>query len=118
MTAAVATLLVLAIVFWRADKAPTPHVARLANVQARLNDGDCEFTADIELSGRWGRFAFGMRESTVRSTLVALLRSKSRYMVRTPTGRESLRHEMLTEVNRIVGPGSVTAVRLAKFEVM
>ena len=118
VTAAVLVLIALAFAFWRSDARPTTHVARLDNVQAKLNDGECEFTADVELTGRWGRFAFGMRESTVRSTLVALLRTKSRYMVRTRTARESLRHEMLAAVNGVLGPGRATAVRLAKFEIL
>lgn len=118
VTAAVVVLLAVAVGFWRADSRPTRHVAQLANVQAKLNDGECEFTADIDISGRWGRYAFGMRETTVRSSLVALLRTKSRYMVRTTTARESLRVEMLATVNRIIGTGRATAVRLPKFEIL
>jgi flagellar basal body-associated protein FliL len=118
VTAALLLLLVIAVVFWRSEPRPTTHVARLKNLQAKLNDGDCEFTADIELSGTLGRVAFGMRETTVRSTLVALMRSKSRYMVRTSTARESLRYEMLAAVNGVIGSGRATAVRLPRFEVL
>jgi len=118
VTAAVLLLLAIAILFWRSEPRPSRHVARLANVQAKLDDGTCEFTADVELSDAWGRLAFGMRESAVRSTLAAVVRSKSRYMVGTSTAREALRHEMLAAVNGVIGSGRATAVRLPKFELL
>jgi hypothetical protein len=118
LSAALLLLVVVGVVYWRPESRPTTHVVRLSNLQAKLGDGECEFTADVDLSGRWGRIAFGMRESTVRSRLVALLRSKSRYMVRTSVARESLRVEMLDAVNGIIGSGRATAVRLPKFDVL
>jgi flagellar basal body-associated protein FliL len=38
----------------------------------------------------------------VRQALVAILRTKSRYMVSNPTAREALRRQMVREVNRVL----------------
>jgi hypothetical protein len=115
----VVLLLGTMVAFWRPDRHQVRQVVKLASLQARLNDGvHCEFSADIELASRWGRVAFGMRENTVRSMLIGIVRSKSGYMVSTSTARESLRHEMLAAVNGLIGDGNATAVRLPQFELM
>lgn len=119
MISAVLVLVVLTVAFWRQETGrPVTQVARLANMQAKLNDGECEFSADIQLTGRWARFSFGMRESSVRSALIEVLRSKSRYMVSSGTARESLRHEMLGAVNDVLGKGRATDLRLPRFDLM
>lgn len=119
MSLVVVLLLTVMVVFWRQDRHPVREVVKLTMLQAKLNDGvQCEFTADIELASRWGRFAFGLRENTVRAMLIDIVRAKSRYMVSTSTARESLRHEMLTAVNGVMGRGSATAVRLPQFELL
>ncbi len=94
VVSAVLFLVVLTVAFWRQESSrPVTQVARLAKMQAKLNDGECEFSADVQLAGRWARFSFGMRESSVRAALIDVLRSKSRYMVSSSTARESLRQE-------------------------
>jgi len=111
-------LIGVTIAFWRHEPhgRMSSHVAQLKKVQAQLNDGECEFSADVVLTGRWGRVVFGLRENSVRSALADLMRTKSRYMVSTSTAREALRFEMLSSVNRVIGAGRATAVRLAHFE--
>ncbi len=118
VTAALLVLIAIIVGFWRYDArgSASSHVARLAKVQAPLYDGACEFSADIVLSDRWGRLVFGLRENSVRTALVGLMRTKSRYMVGTSTAREALRFEMLSSVNRVIGSGRATAVRLVQFE--
>lgn len=111
-------LIGVTIAFWRHEPSGrvSSHVAQIKKVQAQLYDGECEFSADVVLTGRWGRVVFGLRENSVRSALAELLRTKSRYMVSTSTAREALRFEMLSSVNRVIGSGRATAVRLAQFE--
>ena len=113
-------LVVLAVAFWGRDagSGPTGRSARISDVQAVLYDGEVEFSADVDLSTRWGRVAFGMKELSIRSALVDLLKSKSRYMVSTTTSREALRREMLRTVNGIIGNGRATEVRLPRFELL
>ena len=118
VSTALVALLVVAVVFWRQEGRPAPQVARLSKLQAKLNDGECEFSADIELAGRWARFSFGMRESSVRSALIDVLRAKSRYMVSSSTAREALRHEMLGAVNGVIGNGRATDLRLPLFDLL
>ena len=113
-------LFVLAVAFWGRDagSGPTGRSARISDVQAVLYDGEVEFSADVDLATRWGRVAFGMKELSIRSALVDLLKTKSRYMVSTTTSREALRREMLRTVNRILGGGRATEVRLPRFEML
>ena len=119
MVSAVLFLVVLTVAFWRQESSrPVTQVARLARMQAKLNDGECERSADVQLAGRWARFSFGMRESSVRSALIDVLRSKSRYMVSSSTARESLRHEMLGAVNGVIGQGRATDLRLPLFDLL
>jgi hypothetical protein len=119
VSAIVLLLLGTMVLFWRPDRHRVREVVKLVSLQARLNDGvHCEFSADIELASRWGRVAFGMRENTVRSMLIGIVRSKSRYMVNNTTSRESLRHEMLVAVNGLIGAGNATAVSLPQFELL
>ena len=56
-------------------------------------------TTHVFLGGEW---AFERRQTEVRQALVAILRTKSRYMVSNPTAREALRRQMLREVNRVM----------------
>lgn len=119
VSSAVVVLVVLTIAFWRQESSrPATQVARLPRMQAKLNDGECEFSAEVELAGRWARFSFGMRESSVRSALIDVLRTKSRYMVSSSTAREALRHEMLGAVNGVIGQGCATNLRLPLFDLM
>lgn len=117
VTAAVVVLVALAVVFWRTDSRPSSPVARLTNLQATLRDGvECRFSADVVLTGRWARLAFGFRESAIRGALADVVRTKSRYMVSSGPARESLRTEMVGAVNRLIGPGRASSVRLPEFE--
>ena len=117
VVAAVLALVTLAIVFWRSESGPARHVARLSNLQATLDDGAaCEFSADVELAGRWARIAFGVRQSAVRTALIDVVRTRSRYMVSSGPARESMRAEMLRAVNGLIGSGQATAVWLLDFE--
>ena len=117
VTAAVVVLVVLAVAFWRADSRPSLPVARLTNLQATLRDGaECRFSADVVLTGRWARIAFGFHESAIRGALVEVVRTRSRYMVSSGPARESLRTEMLQAVNGLLGPGRASSVRVPEFE--
>ena len=69
---------------------PASRVAHIGRTRAALNDGLCTFAARSRLrpDAHW---AFERRQGEVRQALVAILRTKSRYMVSNPTAREALR---------------------------
>jgi hypothetical protein len=118
VTASLLVLLAIAVGFWgqRATGKPTEQIAQIARTRARLSDGDCEFAADVRLASRWSGWAFSLRENAVRNALVALLRSKSHYMVATNTAREALRVQMLDAVNSVIGSGRATDLHITEFE--
>jgi hypothetical protein len=118
VTASLLVLLAIAIGFWghRATGSHPEQIAQIARTRAKLSDGDCEFAADVHLASRWSGWAFSLREGAVRNALVALLRSKSRYMVATNPAREALRVQMLDAVNGVIGSGRATDLRITEFE--
>ena len=119
VTTSLLLLFAMAVAFWGQGVRGSPSsVAQLARTHARLSDGDCEFTADVQLASRWSGFSFSMHEGDVRSALIALLRSKSRYMVSTAPARESLRVQMLAAVNGVIGSGRATDLHLTDFQLM
>jgi hypothetical protein len=80
----------------------TPRIAHIGRTRAVLNDGTCTFAARVRLRPEANAWAFERRQADVRAALVAVLRTKSRYMVSTRTAREALRAQMLREVNRVM----------------
>jgi hypothetical protein len=120
LTASLLSLAMVVVLFWgRANwMADAPSVAQIARTHARLTDGDCEFAADVQLADRWSGFAFSMHEGAVRTALIELLRSKSRYMVSTATAREALRYQMMSAVNGVIGSGRATEIRFTEFDLL
>lgn len=116
---AIALVVVVALAYWgQRPAAPGPggeHVARLSRTRAPLHDGGCIFAADVELSGRWGDLSFNRNYLDIKKALVALMRTKSRYMVSTPMARESLRMQMVAEVNRVAGRPIARELRFSQF---
>jgi len=91
-------------------------VARIGRTEARLADGACELAADVELQGRFGRWAFSSNDVSIRTALRDLLRTKRVYVVDTPLARQSLRYRMIREVNRVVGRRVAADLRFTRFE--
>ena len=104
IAAAVVTLLMTIVGFWgyATHDARASRIATIARTHAVLNDGLCTFAAAVTLRPEAAHGTFERRQGEVRQALVALLRTKSRYMVSNPTAREALRHQMLREVNRVL----------------
>ena len=103
LAASVMTLVLTIVGFWgyATQDARGARVAHIGRTQAALNDGLCTFAATLTLKPE-AQWAFERRQSEVRQALVALLRTKSRYMVSNPTAREALRRQMVREVNRVL----------------
>ena len=81
------------------------HVAYIPRTRVELNDATCTFTTAVTLRAGADPAAFEVRQAEVRNALVAILRTKSRYMVSSATAREAVRRQMLREVNRVLdGP--------------
>ena len=117
-TAALAVLVLIALVSW-AHRAPSgPDVARVDRTRAKLFDGMCEFSADVELRGRFGTFFFQRDYLQIRDAMIALLRTKSEYMVRTTQAREALRSQMRDTVNRVVGREIAADLRFTRFALL
>jgi hypothetical protein len=119
-TSILVVLLAIAIAFWREGNAGTKGgtVAQISRTRAELVDGDCEFAADVELTGRWDSIAFSMRRQAIRTALLALLRTKSVYMVDSNPSREALRSQMLSAVNQLIGNGRARDFRFTAFEIL
>lgn len=120
VTAILLVLLAIAVAFWdrgggRTDEA---NIAQISPTRAQLADGDCEFAADVHLTSRWSRFAFSMRQQSIRTALIELLRTKSVYMVDSGPSREAVRSQMLALVNALLGAGCATDLRFTMFEVL
>ena len=92
-----------------------PRVAQLARTRATLNDGLCAFSVAVHVHDAAVARTIDRRQSEIRGTLVALLRTKSRYMVSNPTAREALRVQMLREVNRVMEFDAADEVRITEF---
>jgi flagellar basal body-associated protein FliL len=81
------------------------HVAYIPRTRVELNDATCTFATAVTLRAGADPAAFEVRQAEVRDALVAILRTKSRYMVSSATAREAVRRQMLREVNRVLdGP--------------
>jgi hypothetical protein len=120
VTVVAVALLVVGAVFWGTgphgdgDARPT---ARVARVRARLTDGVCQFTADVELRDRRSRWTFDRSAGDIRAAFVGLLGRKSRYMVNTAVARESLREQMRDAVNQVARARIAERVTLPEFAV-
>ena len=103
IAASVMTLILTIVGFWgyAAKDASGSRIAHIGRTRAALNDGLCTFAAAVTLK-QDGHSAFERRQGEVRRALVAVLRTKSRYMVSNPTAREALRRQMVREVNRVL----------------
>jgi hypothetical protein len=103
LAASVMTLVLTIVGFWGyATQDARGRASRTSAARGpRLNDGLCTFSATLTLKPE-SHWAFERRQSEVRQALVAILRTKSRYMVSNPTAREALRRQMVREVNRVL----------------
>jgi len=97
--------------------AEAPRIAQLPRTRAVLNDGACTFAAAVQLRNGRDQWSFQRRQDVIRGALVALLRTKSRYMVSTPTAREALRVQMLREVNRVMGEPAADSLLITEFAI-
>lgn len=91
------------------------HVARIGRTRALLNDGACTFAAAVMLRPDADVWTVERRQFELREAFVALLRTKSRYMVSTATAREALRRQMLREVNRVMAAPVADDLRFTEF---
>lgn len=114
LLAAPALALVLAAATLVACDPRGARVAEIGRTRAVLNDGLCTFAATVTLRPDAHR-TFARREREVRQALVAVLRTKSRYMVNSPTAREALRRQMLREVNRVLAEPVAEELRFTEF---
>lgn len=118
---AIALVVAVALAWWGqrppAGGAPGENVARVSRTRAPLFDGGCVFAADVQLSGRWSDLAFNRNYLDIKKALVALMRTKSRYMVSSPMAREALRMQMVAEVNRVAGRPIARELQFSQFVV-
>jgi len=118
LIAASIVAMVLTIVgFWgyATHAAGAARIAHIMRTRAALNDGLCTFAAAVTLRPDADQWAFERRQGEVRQALVAVLRTKSRYMVSNPTAREALRLQMLREVNRVMQEPVADELRFTEF---
>jgi len=117
IAASIVTLLLTIVGFWgyATHDGGSSHVAHIARTRATLNDGLCTFAAAVTLRPHADQWAFERRQGEVREALVAVLRTKSRYMVSNPTAREALRRQMLREVNRVMDEPVADEFRFTEF---
>ena len=91
------------------------RIAHITRTRAQLNDGACTFAAAVTLNPNADAWKFDRKQDEMRQALVALLRTKSRYMVSNPTAREALRRQMLREVNRVMAAPAADEIRFTEF---
>jgi hypothetical protein len=117
IAASVVTLILTIVGFWgyATHDASAARVATIGRTRATLNDGLCTFAAAVTLSPEADAWKFERRQGEVREALVAVLRTKSRYMVSNPTAREALRRQMLREVNRVLAEPVADELRFTEF---
>jgi hypothetical protein len=117
---AIALVAAVALAYWGQRPGVGPgdgHVARVARTRAPLFDGGCVFAADVQLNGGWSDLAFERNYLDIKKALVDLMRTKSRYMVSSPVARESLRMQMVAEVNRVAGRPIARELQFSQFVV-
>jgi hypothetical protein len=116
-----ALLVILAIVAvtgwgWRWTAVPgAPAVAKVGRTKAKMFDGTCVFSAEVELRGTMSGMTFSRNYLAIKDALVELMRTKSEYMVRSSIARESLRSQMVQVVNRVVGREIAGELRFSEF---
>lgn len=115
--AGIVILLLSIVAFWgyASYDANASRIAHIARTRALLNDATCTFAAAVTLRPEADQWTFERRQREVRDALVALLRTKSRYMVSNPTAREALRRQMLREVNRVMAQPVADELRFTEF---
>jgi hypothetical protein len=115
--AGIVILLVTIIAFWgyATRDANAARIAHISRTRAVLNDATCTFAASVRLLPAANQWAFERRQAEVREALVAILRTKSRYMVSNPTAREALRSQMLRAVNRVMDEPFADEFRFTEF---
>jgi hypothetical protein len=117
IAASLVTLVLTIVGFWgyATHDARAARVATIGRTRAALNDGLCTFAAAVTLRPEADAWRFERRQGEVREALVAVLRTKSRYMVSNPTAREALRRQMLREVNRVLAEPVADELRFTEF---
>ena len=98
--------------------AEAPRVAQLPRTHAVLNDATCTFSVAVRVRDAGDARMLERRQTEIRDALVALLHTKSRYMVSTATAREALRAQMLREVNRVVGEPAADTLLITEFAIL
>lgn len=117
IAASLVTLVLTLVGFWgyATHDASASRIAHIMRARATLNDGTCMFSAAVTLRPQADQWAFERRQGELREALVAILRTKSRYMVSNPTAREALRLQMLREVNRVMAEPIADELRFTEF---
>jgi flagellar basal body-associated protein FliL len=117
IAASVVTLVLTIVGFWgyATHDARASRIAHITRARAVMNDATCTFSAAVTLRPQVDQWTFERRQGEVRDALIALLRTKSRYMVSNPTAREALRIQMLREVNRVMAAPVADELRFTEF---
>ena len=117
IAASVVALVVTIVGFWgyASHDDSALRIAHIMHARAPMNDGTCTFSAAVTLRPDADQWAFERHQGEMRQALVAVLRTKSRYMVSTPTAREALRSQMLREVNRVMDRPVADELRFTEF---
>ena len=102
------TVVVLAISiagFWgyRAGMTDGAATVRLSRTSAKMHDGTCVFVADFHLDSPLDRWSFGYHQEGIRAEIIEAMRTKSKYMVVTPSGQKGLQIQIANMANRIAG---------------
>jgi hypothetical protein len=116
MVASIVVLLLTIVGFWGYTRRDAgQRIAHITRTRAVLNDAACTFAAAVTLLPDADEWAFERHQPEVRQALVALLKTKSRYMVSNPTAREALRIQMLREVNRVMARPTAEHLKFTEF---
>ena len=111
-------VLVTAVIgFWgkRIDVPNGFTTARLSQTKAKMYDATCTFTADFHLDSPFHMGTFAYHSEAIRVEIVETMRTKSRYMVESPTARKGLQLQMANVANRVSGRRIATGVTFAQF---
>src|SRR5262249_18039657 len=116
-TLALLAAIALGFVLRSSTGAPLVRTARLAKTRARLADGVCVFSTDVQLHSLWGQWAFARNQVEIRAGVMSLMKTKSRYMVDTPTARQALAWQVVRLVNNLTSTHTAERVAFPDFEV-
>ena len=120
VVATVLSLLLAIAGFWGYQTAQTQglDVARLSQTKAKMHDTTCVFVADFHLASALGQGLFAVHKEGIRAELIRVLRTKSKYMVESPSARKGLQLQMANVANRLAGRRIADKVTFDRFTLM